>query len=282
MDAKLKKSLRNAAVFAALFLFCLCGPELFRNFAGGMFTEFRAPIDSVSSHLSDLEKFWLLHKNSKRDLIEAGRDLARLNASYQLKIQENDALKDQIGRYEKIMGFPSYEKYNMVVARVVERDLNAWWQHIVVRRGSADGIKVGYAAIYSGGVVGRVREVNLNTSVIELASSRNFRLAARFEGDENPVIYQGAGALTFHNPQGRVSDVSSNLYVSATSPRRLVTSSLAGSFPDNITIGEVYELKMDAAAIFKEGRVNLSGALSSLREVSILVPVTDVGAEKKE
>ncbi len=269
------KNIRNAVIFIALFLFCLVGPSVFRHFSDGLFTEFRAPVEVVSSHLSDLQKFWSLHSHSKRDLIEAGRDLARLNASYEIKLQENDALKNQLSRYEALLRLPSYQKYKLVVARVVLRDLNAWWQHIVVRRGSMDGIKEGYAVIYAGGIVGRVVQVSLYTSVVELASSRNFRLAAHFEGDDSPVIYQGAGSLSFHDPRGKVTDVPSNIHASTNSPRRLVTSSLAGSFPDNLFIGDVFDLKLDNSAIFKEGYVKLSNALSTLREVVILAPIED-------
>jgi len=273
LEQKRQKALRNVAIFAALLLLCLAGPAAVRHFTGDLFDEFKAPIGAIPSHLYDLEKYWSIHANSKRMLIEAGRDLARLNAAYELKLQENAGLKSQINRYERMMGFPSYEKYMTLVARVTERDLSAWWQRITVRRGSLDGVKEGCAVVFSGGVVGRVREVNLYTSVIELASSRNFRLAAHFENDESPVIYQGAGAITFHDPCGQVSDVASTLYPTASAPLKLVTSSLAGTFPDGIYIGEVRELKPDASAIFKEGRVFLNGALSTLREVAILIPI---------
>ena len=81
-------ALRNIAVFAAVILVCLFAPSAVRNFTSSAFEEFRAPLDSIPSHLSDLQKYWSLHSNSKRELIEAGRDLARLNSAYELKLME--------------------------------------------------------------------------------------------------------------------------------------------------------------------------------------------------
>ena len=91
-------ALRNVAVFAAAVLLCLFAPTAFRNSAGGLFEEFRAPLDAIPSQLGDLEKFWSLSSNSKRDLIEAGRDLARLNSAYELKMRENLILRDRLSR----------------------------------------------------------------------------------------------------------------------------------------------------------------------------------------
>jgi len=268
--------IRNLAIFAVLLGVCLFAPSALRDGAKGVFEQFRAPVDSLSSQFSDLAAFWSMASNSKRDLIEAGRDLARLNAGFQVKNLESDSLKMQIGRLEKILGMPSYEKFKPEVARVCRRDVNAWWQRLVIRKGSAHGIKKGYAVICASGVVGRIAEVGADTSVVELVSSRQFRMAARAEGDERPIIYQGAGSLSMHAAKGEISDVPADLSASPSKPLRLFTSSLAGSFPDGVLIGEVVSLKPEPDGIFKSGSVRLAKGLSSVREVSVLIPIADV------
>ena len=257
-------------------MLCLFAPQAVRNFAQRMFGEFRAPIDSIPSHLSDLEKYWSLHSNSKRALIEAGRDLARLNASYELKLLENGILKERLERYEKILQMPSYEKFKSEIARVIRRDINAWWQYLTIRKGSSDGIRKGYAVIYSGGVVGRVVRVESNTAQVELVGSSKFRMAAHVLGDERPVIYQGLGSLALRGASGEVTDVPADLYASPAKPLKLVTSALAGSFPEGIPIGDVVSLKLDSDGIFKTGQVRLSGDISNIREVTVLIPVSEL------
>ena len=263
----------NIGIFIAIVAFCLIVPPAVKNFASEMFAEFRAPMDSLPSHLRDLQKFWSLSSYSKRDLIEAGRDLARLNSSLELKVMENESLRARLKRYEEIFAMPPMGMYKAHVARIARRDLNAWWQQLVIRKGSLDGIKEGSAVVCGGGVVGRVKEVGLYTSVVELVSSRNFRIAANFEGDDRPVIYQGVGQISFGEACGEVVDVYADMSAAPSKPRRLVTSALAGVFPEGMPIGTVSNLSLNYDGIFKTGRVKLGTNLSALNEVLVLVPI---------
>ena len=60
-------------------------------------------------------------------------------------------------------------------------------------------------------------------------------------------------------------------------PKLLVTSSLTGTFPEGIRIGEVVDLSLGADGLFKSGTVRLGRALSTLREVTVLIPISEVG-----
>jgi len=268
-------AVRNIAIFAAAVLACLFAPNAARNFARSIFDEFRAPIDTIPSHLSDLAKFWSLSSNSKRDLIEAGRDLARLNSAYEAKIVENESLRRQIFRFERILNMPSQERFKTEVARVCRRDVNAWWQQIVIRKGTTHGIREGYAVVYAGGVVGRIIKADLYTSTVELVSSRKFRMAAHVDGEDRPLIYQGAGSLSMQNAKGDVTDVPADLSATPSEPLKLVTSALAGTFPEGVLIGEIVSLKAEPDGIFKSGTVKLGRGLASLREVAVLIPVEE-------
>lgn len=261
------------AIFIAILALCVFAPSLVKNSAKGIFSEFSAPIDIIPSQLGDLETYWIKHSNSKRALIEAGRDLARLNASYTNKILENEFLKQRIERYETLLNMPSQERFNGIVARVIRRDISAWWQQIIIRRGSVDGVQVGDAVIYKGGVVGRVVQTTLTTSIVELVSSTSFRMAAYFESSSTPVIYQGAGSSSFSSFSGKVMDVPSSIQVSRNKPLALYTSSLAETFPEGIYIGMVTELVLDDDGLFKSGKVILEKSLYDLREVIVLTKV---------
>lgn len=267
--------MRTAAIFAGAVLFCLFAPASIRSFVSSGFDEFRAPMDSIPSHLADLQKYWSLHSNSKRDLIEAGRDLARLNAAYELKLLENESLRRRLDGLERIMNIPSDQKFRYEVARVARRDVNAWWQRMVIRKGSVHGIREGCAVVCASGVVGRIASAGTHTSVVELVSSRRFRMAARFAGDDRPVIYYGRGGASMHSAEGEVFDVPADVEPTLKNPATLVTSSLAGTFPDGIEIGRVRSLSLGADGIFKSGKVELSPRLDSLAEVAVLVPVSE-------
>ncbi|TVP80106.1 MAG: rod shape-determining protein MreC [Puniceicoccaceae bacterium] len=240
------------------------------------FTEFQAPAWVATSYLDDLESFWARRSHSKVELIEAGRDVARLKSLYQFNAQRSQALESEVERLEAILKLPSRREFRYEVARVIRRDLNAWWQHIIIRKGKDFDIPLGAAVVFSGGVVGRVVEVNAFTSRVELITSPNFRMAAYFEGDERPVVYQGVPQSGFGSPVGSVRDAPQDMIASSQNPLKLVSTRLGGTFPPGLFIGEVRWLEPGSTGIFQAGEVELDARLLSLHEVAVLIPLLPI------
>lgn len=248
-------------------------PLTVKSFLKVSFTEFQAPAWVASSYLDDLEGFWARRNHSKIELIEAGRQLARQKSHYQLNAQQKEILESEISRLESILNLPSQREFRYEVARVIRRDLSVWWQHIIIRKGNDFDIPVGAAVIFAGGVVGRIIEVNAYTSRVELVTSPNFRMAANFEGDERPVIYQGIAQKGFGKPIGSVRDTPQDVVASSQIPLRLVSTNLGGSFPPGLMIGQVPWLEPGNTGIFQTGQVHLDNRLLSIKEVAILIPL---------
>lgn len=248
-------------------------PAVFKRFARLSFFEFQAPIDVTAGRMRDLQNYWSLRTRTKNDLIEAGQQLSRLNASYELSIRKNATLEAEVARLEELLRLPSFNDYRSEPARVLRRDYNAWWQRLVIRKGSMHGITAGSPVIFVGGVVGRVTEVGAYTSVVDLVSNPSLRLAACIEGDSRPVSYQGAGARSLARAGGMVEFVPLDILAGATDPRRLVTSGLGGVFPPGLSIGLVTTLEPGSDGLFKSGPVLLDPRLASVNEVTVLVPI---------
>jgi rod shape-determining protein MreC len=255
-------------------------PSIARSFLQVSFTEFQAPAWIVSSYLDDLEGFWTRRSHSKIELIEAGQELARQKAFYQLLDQRNKTLETEVLRLESILDMPSRREFRYEVARVIRRDLNAWWQQIVIRKGEDYGISAGAAVIFAGGVVGRVVEVNAFTSRVELITSPNFRMAASFEGDDRPVVYQGVPQSGFGSPAGEVRDAPQDLVANTQDPLRLVSTRLGGTFPPGLMIGSVSWLEPGSTGIFQAGVVQLDKRLLELNEVSVLIPLNPLDFDR--
>ena len=234
--------------------------------------EFQAPAWTALSTLGDLQSYWSLRVRSKDELIEAGRDLARLNAAYQLRLQQAAAEAAELRRLEALLDQPPLADTQYVVARVTRRDLDTWWHHITIQKGRNAQIRPGDAVVYRDGVVGRVKEVHAFTSTVELISSATFRVAAHIDGDLRPVTYIGVPAPAFNEPSGRVSNVPPDVDASQ-QPRRVVTSRLGGVFPDGLTIGHIERFDRAPDGLFQSGRVKLNPNLLSVHEVAVLVPV---------
>jgi rod shape-determining protein MreC len=250
-----------------------------KAFLKASFDEFQAPAWVASSYLEDLEGFWARRMHSKRELELAGQEIARAKSYYEFNAQRVETLQAEIKRLEAILDLPSRREYRYEVARVIRRDLSAWWQHLILRKGRDHDIPEGAAVVFSGGVVGRVIEVNAFTSRVELVTSPNFRMAAQFEGDPRPVVYQGVAQSGFGDPVGRVSDAPQDLVASTNEPLQLVSTHLGGTFPPGIAIGEVVWLEPGSTGIFQAGEVALDPDLLSLHEVAVLIPLNPIEIE---
>ncbi len=199
--------------------------------------------------------------------------MSRLNAAYTVRNQQFEAMEREIGRLEQFFNLPSFPDYQYEVARVIRRDLSAWWQVLVIRKGYNYGIAEGQAVIFSGGVVGRIQSVGAYTATVELISSPHFRAAAQFEDDDRPVEYRGGMNPSLAQATGLVATVPADVDVSRMDPLRLTSSRLGGVFPDGLSIGLVYNLEPSSDGLFQTGRVSLDPRLKSLREVAVLIPI---------
>ena len=246
-------------------------PSFFKKVTEDFFYEFQAPAWIGGTFVRNVQKFWTGRMESKKSLIEEGRDLARLNATLQYQIQQHDTLAAQIDRYEELFNLPSLPTYQSEIGRIARRDTNGWWQEITIHKGKNYEIPEGAPVVFAGGlVVGKIREVNLTTSIIDMITSPNIRLAAVFEGDSRPVLYQGTISGPFTSPKGSVQNVPTDIQISKGYPRRLITSGLGGVFPAGLTIGWVENLNASSDGLFQSGEVILSDELNTLREVAIL------------
>ncbi|MSU69445.1 MAG: rod shape-determining protein MreC [Opitutaceae bacterium] len=250
-------------------------PVVLKTFLRASFFKFQAPLTVSASYARDLQEYWSLRLHSNDELIAAGRDIARLYSSYDSALQENASLHGEISRLEELLRLPSLTAFRSEHARVAQRDFSGWWQRLVIRKGKNFGIPAGAPVIFTGGVVGRIAEVHPYTAVVELVSSPTLRLAAMIDGDSNnrPISFQGGVSPSFAPPRGVIEYVPLGIYASTTVPKTLVTSGLGGVFPAGLVIGQITRVEPSTDGLFQTGDVHLDPRLTSLNEVTVLVPL---------
>lgn len=273
MPAKRFDQAKPFALLGIVIAAWLLVPAVVKRFARASFFEFQAPLEVSASAVRDLQDFWALRTRSKNELIEAGQQLSRLNASYELAIQKNAALEGEIRRLEELLRMPVFAEYRAESARVVRRNFGTWWQRLTIRKGSLHGIPVNAPVIFVGGVVGRVASVGLYTSEVDLISTPGLRLAATLEGDTRPISYQGSSKEAFGPFGGRIDFVPLDVFANSASPKRVVTSGLGGTFPPGLVIGKISKLQPGSDGLFKFGEVELDPRLADVTEVTVLVPL---------
>ncbi|MDG2253811.1 MAG: rod shape-determining protein MreC [Opitutaceae bacterium] len=274
MPKKRLLSLKPFLILLSVAVFWILVPIVFKSSIRSVFYEFQAPLSTGASYVRELQNYWAARTKSKNELYDAGKDLARLNATYELMILENQTLKQEVERLEELLQLPTRPDYRYEIARVVSRDFNSWWQHLEIRKGGKHGIPTGAPVVFSGGVVGRIIEVHEYTSTVELLSNSHLRMAVIIAGDNRPMSYRGSGFQTLQNPVGIAEYIPNDINIDDPSnPPRIITSGMGGVFPAGLPIGYLRRLRPGASGMFQDGDVYLDKRLARLTEVAVLIAV---------
>ncbi|MCX6889889.1 MAG: rod shape-determining protein MreC [Verrucomicrobia bacterium] len=261
------------SIFVALWILV---PSAVRRFNREAFVEFQAPALHLVGKSRDMATFWEKKSRSVEEMTAAGRDLARINAALEIKINALEDIRRENVRLREITRYNVPAEYMSVVARVATRDSSSWWQRIVIRKGRNDGIRPGAPVVFGNTVVGRVTAVHLTTSEVDLVTSPGFRCTAYLEGDDQNhiVLVNGVASNSLGTAKARVSVIPRDYSMPAGQPARVFTTGMGGVFPSRLVIGYLdggtYATQVGS---FKESLLIPSRDLYNLQEVSVLVPL---------
>jgi rod shape-determining protein MreC len=261
------------SVFVALWILV---PSAVRRFNREAFAEFQAPALHLLGKSRDMATFWEKKSRSVEEMAAAGRDLARINAALEIKVNALEDIRRENVRLREITRYNVPAEYMSVVARVATRDSSSWWQRIVIRKGRNDGIRPGAPVVFGNTVVGRVTAVHLTTSEVDLVTSPGFRCTAYLEGDDQNhiVLVNGVASNSLGTAKSRVSVIPRDYTLPAGQPARVFTTGMGGVFPSRLMLGYLdggtYATQVGN---FKESLLVPSRDLYNLQEVSVLVPL---------
>jgi len=261
------------SVFVALWILV---PSAVRRFNREAFVEFQAPALHLLGKSRDMATFWEKKSRSVEEMAVAGRDLARINAALEIKVNALEDIRRENVRLREITRYNVPAEYMSVVARVATRDSSSWWQRIVIRKGRNDGIRPGAPVVFGNTVVGRVTAVHLTTSEVDLVTSPGFRCTAYLEGDDQNhiVLVNGVASNSLGTAKSRVSVIPRDYTLPAGQPARVFTTGMGGVFPSRLMLGYLdggtYATQVGN---FKESLLVPSRDLYNLQEVSVLVPL---------
>jgi rod shape-determining protein MreC len=174
---------------------------------------------------------------------------------------ELQELKNQNQQLKQLGSYSALVPTKGVLAPIVLRSADNWWQQVTIGRGSADGIAIDHIVVGIGGVVGRVVSVSPHTSRILLVSDPSSRMGVLISRTRNMGILQGTRAdravLQFFDKRLTVKkgDV-------------VVTSAVSQLFPTGLVVGRVLETNLNKSPA-PEAIVELTAPLNYLEWVTV-------------
>ena len=192
----------------------------------------------ASLHVTDLSYFWGHLSDSKKTLIEKGRDHQRilsdlnnqLNTTEDLnrEIQNLRNLKLQIQELENSLSLEAQTKFYPELSRISLRNLSGWNQEFKISKGSQNKLKIGSGVISHCGIVGFVQEVYENSANIKLISNKNFRMVAHLKETRDRSLFE---EMAFQQAVLLLYDIPADIMIPENEQIEVVSSNLGGKFP---------------------------------------------------
>lgn len=218
---------------------------------------------------------------AKNERLEAEVERLRLDALLLAEIaKENSELRESLNL--PIRTFREPEKCEIISYG----GALGWWQSLKLNKGKNVGIEVGDGVVSSEGLIGRIKAVYDKSSVVELITDPNCRIACSLDLPAGVPsvrgILQGSGwkeprkgelgFLYIQNPL-KLDYLKREFADRKTLPprTRVVTSGLSDSIPGGITVGWLLETEESSDGLYSSGNVVPAVDFARLKTVFVLV-----------
>jgi rod shape-determining protein MreC len=183
---------------------------------------------------------------------------ARLEDARILELQQRLVeLESQNEELKRVLGYTTENKQSQgIIAPVIGRSSDHWWQQITLGRGSRDGINEGDIVMAPGGVVGRIVDVTASTSRVLLLSDPSNQVGVSISRSRSMGYMRGqAGNRAVMEFFDKVPDVKRGDAVA--------TSAFSQLFPAGLPIGRVESVNLSKSPA-PEAVIELSAPISYL------------------
>jgi rod shape-determining protein MreC len=205
---------------------------------------------------------WFRESVTTRDALRA--DKAKLEADLRLaqfRLQRYEALEAESQRLRALRDSATGVTDRFVIGDVMDVDLDAFRERVLVDKGARDGVFVGQAVLDAGGVFGQVARVGELTAEVILVSDETHAIPVQINRNGLRTIAVGTGDM------GRLKLPYLPTSADVIAGDLLVTSGLGGGFPAGYPVGTVAEVKRDPAQSLADVDVKPAAALNRSREL---------------
>ncbi|MEB3181176.1 MAG: rod shape-determining protein MreC [Nostocaceae cyanobacterium] len=183
-------------------------------------------------------------------------------------------LENQNKKLQEMVGYTAEQKSTKeVVAPIIGRSADHWWQQVTIGRGSSAGIKVGDTVTAPGGLIGRIVSVSPNTSRVLLITDATSQLGVTVSRSRNMGFLRGQSdrqaVMQFFE---KVPDVRAGDFIA--------TSQYSQMFPAGIPVGKVQSVNLNKTPA-PEAIIELSAPIRYLEWV-VVTPKAEKPAQSEQ
>ena len=252
---------------SSLFLITLDlrGVNLAGSIRGSVATVF-SPVETLFSRLfSPIGNF----AGDIRNIGQANEKIDDLNKEIQLlkskEILDEDTV-GQLNQLKNILDLAGRGGYKVVAAKVINRGSSATFKEtITIDVGSSSGISRNMTVISDGGLVGVVKSVSSDTSVVLLMNDPSFKMGVRIAGTQSIGVLSGQGGNSYLL---QLLDATGEIKLGD----KLVARGSDGGRPfvPGVPVGTVVEVQSNSSSITQNADVTASANLDRIGIVAVV------------
>ena len=167
-------------------------------------------------------------------------------------------------RLRGLLGAAQSSGVDVQLAPILDIDLDPTRQRLVVRAGTADGVRLGQSVIDAGGLLGQVIEAKPMQSTVLLITDPSHAVPVA-------VVRNGVRLVAYGSGEGgrlRLANIPTSSDVKVGD--ELITSGMGGRFPPGFMVGTIVELSPDESRAYLKGEVRPAAQLDRGRDVLLL------------
>jgi rod shape-determining protein MreC len=202
--------------------------------------------------------------SSRQVLLEKNREFEARHLENRVQLQKLDIIEKENDRLRKLLGAIPKTTERLLVAEIVNVDVDPYRQLIVLNKGSNNGVYQGQPIIDALGIMGQVVHVGPMSSTAMLITDASHAIPVQVNRTGLRAIAFGSGKTDqlklLHLPHSvdiKVGDL-------------LITSGLGGTFPPNFPVAIVSKVEHPAGEPFSLIEAKPHAQLDKSREVLLV------------
>ena len=224
----------------------------------------QSPVTTVSSGVAN----YFQRISSLRTAQSENDVLKQKIQELEVELQSKESLTVEAQRLQSLLELKEQTDFKIKSAQIIGRDPSAWFDTMIINRGSSDGVRLNMPIVSKGGLVGRVSAVSFLTAQIYLITKEKV--------SEGGII----GELGTSNALGVISGTGKKEllemgYVPGSVEVKVgdsvYTTGQEGIYPAGLKIGEIVEVRTGSATVPQQIFIKPSANFSSLEEVAVLL-----------
>jgi len=216
----------------------------------------------VGNFASDVRNFG----QSKKQITELNKQIDLLKAKQVL----DEDMVSQLNQLRNVLDLAGSGGYQVVAARVINRgSTETFKETLTIDVGSRSGITKNMTVISESGLVGVVKSVTSNSSIVLLMSDPTFKVGVRIAGTQSIGVVSGQGGSTYLlqllDATGEIKEGDA-----------LVARGSAGDRPfvPGVPVGIVTNVSSNASSITQNADVESSANLEKISVVAVVTAAT--------